>query len=73
MAHRNGIDITKASDTAERTGATGDDPITRKPTKTLQGSDQKYDGTEKSASKVIKAMAHIEKRQPIEQGDPLLY
>ena len=59
MAHRNGVDITKASDTAERAGATGD-PVIRKLTKTLQGSGQKYDGTEKSASKVIKVMAHVE-------------
>jgi hypothetical protein len=59
MAHRNGVDITKAPDTAERAGATGD-PIIRKLTETLQGSGQKYDGTEKSASKVIKVMAHVE-------------
>jgi hypothetical protein len=59
VAHRNEVDITKASDTAERAGATGD-PVIRKPTKILQGSAKKYDGTGKSASRVIKVMAHIE-------------
>ena len=59
MILRSRVDISRALDTAERTGASSD-PIIRKPTKTLPGSGKKYDGTGKSASNVIKILAHIE-------------
>jgi hypothetical protein len=58
MTHRSKNDITRALDTAERTGATSD-PIIRKLSKTLPGSG-KYDGSKKDAPDVLTHITHIE-------------
>jgi hypothetical protein len=50
--------ISRALDTAERTGASSD-PIIRKPTKTLPGNGGKYGGSKKEASEVLTVTTHI--------------
>jgi hypothetical protein len=57
MSHRNRVDISRAFDTAERTGATND-PITRKLSKMLPGSG-KYGGSKKKAPDVLMHIMHI--------------
>ena len=58
MSHRSRVDITRAFDTAERTGVTND-PITRKLSKGTLPSSGKYGGSKKQAPGVLIHIMHI--------------
>jgi hypothetical protein len=65
MAHRNGVDIQRAYDTAAR-GAPSD-PVTRKLMTTLPGSGQKCSGNRAGASKVIEVVSRDARRRLLTQ------
>jgi hypothetical protein len=61
MSLQSEVDISRALDTAERTGASSD-PIIRKPTKALPGNGGKCGGSnssKKEASEVLTVITHI--------------
>ena len=69
MAHRNGVDIQKAYDTAGK-GATSD-PVTRKLTTTLPGSGQKYSGNRADARRRLLTQCVSRIRRGMEWKDKL--
>jgi hypothetical protein len=58
MSLRKEVDISKALDTAETRGVSGD-LITRKLRITLQGGKEKYDGSQKKVVQVLAALTRI--------------